>query len=561
METTDVLIVGAGPSGLATANLVARYGARVHVIDESPGLIQHSRANLVHVRTLELWDKLNLAAPAVERGQPILGTRLWAGGKILLDLPFSGRQLMTTPYPFGLVYEQFKTQGMLADSLMATAGANARIEWGSRLIGVDQDANGVKARVVCADGTEKTIGAAWGVGADGVRSTVRDLLGVPFEGSSFGQIGFLADVDIDFSGMTPPRPDRVNMFLAPIGSVGFVKFHGTERSQYRLFGTVTPGLLTAIEAQLDEGIGVSHLQRWFDEQFRLQARINRCDWYHSYRLHRKIAARFRIGRWFLVGDAAHAHPPSGGQGANQSMGDGFNLGWKLGAVVVGQADQALLDSYQAERRLSSQAIMSGSSKGFMLEAAGSPVWRRVRQVLLPLGLRVANWIPALRDLGVKLMSQQWIKYPDSPAVAGVATKGDVPGPGYRAPDAMLAGGEGRLFTLLRGVDHHLLVLHHDPHSPQPRSANDLIHLSAGFRVAIQIHVLGREHVEVHRAYRVDEPTVVLVRPDGHIAYRGVLADLTGLRNYLNRWYVRTALPIAAQQGLPRPQGVATGGHR
>jgi hypothetical protein len=223
------------------------------------------------------------------------------------------------------------------------------------------------------------------------------------------------------------------------------------------------------------------------------------------------------------------------------MGDAYNLGWKLGAVVAGQAEQGLLESYETERRSVAMSILAGSDKGFMLEAA-VPAWRRVRQWLLPVALRIVNKISAVRDASSKMLSQQWIHYRASPVVAGTSTTWARLRPGDRAPDALLAEGAAakRLFDVLHGVDHHLLVL--QGNTPTARFATlalEAVELSTNYRVAIQVHTLGREHVELHRAYHVGAAVVVLVRPDGHIGYQGSLADLPGLRDYLDCWYAVT----------------------
>lgn len=531
---TDVLVVGAGPAGLTAANVMARYGVRVCVIDGSPGPMDESRASIVHVRTLELWDKLGLADRALAQGQRIAATRISQGPRVLADLPTAGPAAERTPFPFALGYEQWKSQALLLEGLRE-AGTPPTVLWNTRLVSLDQTQEHATAGVSPADGPVETITARWAIGADGARSSVRKLLDIPFDGETYGQVGFLADVDMDLRFSMPPN--RLNMFIAPVGDAGIMRLHESGRSPYRLFGTITPGLRTAVEAARDEPLGVADLQRWFDEQFRVPAVVKRCDWYLAYRLHRRTASRFRAGRWFLVGDSAHVHPPSGGQGANLSMGDGYNLGWKLGAVLSGQADPRLLDSYETERHRVARTVVSAADKGIKVEAA-SPAARRVRQVVLPLMFRALGRIPAARANWAKLMTQTWIRYPWSPAVAGDRDARRAR-PGDRAPDALIHDGPRtrHLFELLRGVGHHLLLLEGVEPDPGFRAAADEAEEAArAYRIALGVHRLPTGQDDAHHAYDVTAPTAVLVRPDGHIAYRGPLADRAALRRYLHQWY-------------------------
>lgn len=543
--TTDVLVVGAGPAGLTAANVLARYGARIRVIDSDPGPIDETRAELVHIRTLELWDKLGLAERAVANGRRIDATRLMIGGTILADLPTVTPSVGMTPFPFALGFEQSKSQRLLLKGL-SEAATPATVDWSTRLTYLEQDADGVRATVTTPDGVTETIVASWVIGADGAKSTVRKELGISFEGETYGQVGFLADVDLDLEFQWPSN--RLGIFIAPVGDAGILRYHESSGSGYRLFGTITPGLKVAVEASKEREVELADIQRWLDIQFRVPATVKGCKWYLAYRLHRRLADRFRSGRCFLIGDAAHVHPPSGGQGANLSIGDGFNLGWKLGEVITAQADPRLLDSYEAERLGVAKTIGAATDRGIKTEASG-PATRRLRQLLLPWAIRLINLTPIGRDWFAKLTTQTWIRYPDSAVVAG-ETRARRARPGDRAPDAMMFDGvrDQHLLTVLDGVDHHMLLMEGvEPDRAFATMATAIETTLRGYRSRMRVHRLESGQDGVHHAYAVTAPTMLLIRPDGHIAFRAPMAHLPALQRYLDRWYrpVQAELSVAA----------------
>jgi 2-polyprenyl-6-methoxyphenol hydroxylase-like FAD-dependent oxidoreductase len=562
---SDALVVGAGPAGLVAANLLARYGADVRVIDQDPGPTSQSRATIVHIRTLELLARLGLSGAALARGVRLTGVRLLTAGRHVADIPLApDRGLEATPFPYALALEQGVTQRLLLESL---AAHGRKVEWGTSLVRLTQTDDEAEAVVRAPDGGEETITASWVVGADGARSTVRRALGIGFAGGTYEQTAFLADVAM----RAPPDPGFMRLNLVRGGFVGVLPLGGGER--HRLFGALTAELAAKLGVGVDTTVGLEDLQAWFDRSFFLDTELTQVHWTALYRTHRRMADRFRLGRCFLIGDAAHIHSPAGGQGLNLGMGDGYNLGWKLGAVVRGEARTELLDSYEAERAASARAVVNGSDRGFEAEASPNRLMQQFRLHVLPVLLRLLSRTGVTRTLLSKLFSQTWIAYRRSPAVAGADQRRrrphGGPRPGDRAPHGWLelpAAGRTSLYDLLGGIDHHVLLFEgspepgggspageaergavdraDQPHGALDRVARVLVDLLARYRMDMRVLWVPRGERALHERYRARGPRVVLIRPDGHIGWQGPADRVQELGAYLDRWYLAGGGPSA-----------------
>lgn len=535
---TDVLIVGAGPSGLALANVLAELNVDFRIMDRKAGPVRQSRAALIHVRTLELLHRLGLADQATARGVRTTRVEVHAGGRGVAAFPLAGAGAEArTPFPYALALEQDRTEQLLIDGLAVRGGG---VEWDTEVVDLAGGADGVEAVLRRSDAAEETVAARWVVGADGARSRVRHAMGLGFTGTTYDQSGLLADVDLDLPAGSSLAPGTIRLHLTRGGFVGMLRLAG---GRWRLFGAVPSHL-----AARDPGNEVSHdayaqvhladLQRWLDEVFLVQARVTRAEWTALFRIQSRIARRFRAGSAFLVGDAAHIHSPAGGQGMNLGVGDAVNLGWKLALVAKGQACDALLDTYEAERRPVAETVLRGSDRGFALEATPNPAaaWARAR--LAPHLVGPLLRLQPVQARVFRLFAQTWISYRGSPAVTGSRAHGGGPRPGDRAPHGTFTTpsdtGVRGILDLTAGLTHDLLLF--EGPTPHPglgalqRAAEELLgrHL-----VDAKVHVIPATETGLHRVYGATRPSFFLLRPDGHVACTGLLADLDVLAAHMD----------------------------
>jgi 2-polyprenyl-6-methoxyphenol hydroxylase-like FAD-dependent oxidoreductase len=485
------LIVGAGPSGLVLANVLTAFGAPVRIVDRKPGPVPQSRAAIVHIRTLELLDRLGLKDRAVARGVPVSHVEVYQRGRPAARVPLSAAAA-TAASATPLVLTQDRTEHLLADGLAERGG---RVEWNTELVALD----GTAAVLRGPGGAEERVAARWVVGADGAGSRVRRALALEFSGKTYEQTGLLADVELD----RPPTAGTVRLNLTRGGFVGVL---GLGDGRYRLFGALPPGLVppdTGDEVSHDPyaAVSLADIQRWFDDLFAIDATVTSASWTALFTIHSRMVRRFRVGNTFLIGDAAHVHSPAGGQGMNLGIGDAVNLGWKLGLVAAGRAHERLLDSYEAERLPVARTVLQGTDRGFALETTDSPVGVWFRAHVAPRLVGPFMRLPPVRNRMVQLFAQTWIRYPRSPIVSG-RHAGDRAEPGLAPAD----------------LDHHVLV-------PDRDTGDRVKALLGENRLGVRVHV----RPATDRRVRL----VRLIRPDGHVGYAGPAA---GLPAHLERVY-------------------------
>ncbi len=463
----DVLIAGAGPTGLTLAIELARRGAGVRIIEKAESFFIGSRGDGLQPRTMEVFEDLGVLDAVLAAGLPPFVTKVYVGGEYVDE-----RTMMetlsptpTVPYPTGRFLGQSQTEGILRDRL---AEFGVRVELGTELVGFTQDDDGVTATL----GTGEVVRAAYLVGADGGRSFVRKTLGIAFEGTTDESIRMLLG-DVQAAGLDHSCGHWFGAADNPMSGMTFTPLPG---GPYFQFGAPLG------DGELDVETALPALQARLDEFSGGGVRLHDLIWSTVWRPNIRLASRFRDGRVFLAGDAAHVHPPTGGQGLNTGVQDAYNLGWKLA-----DGSPELLDSYETERRAVAARVLGVSAEIMQKYVDGDEDAHE----------RGEN----TRQLD--------ITYRTGPL-------DDVLRVGDRAPDSPLVDALGkqiRLFELFRGPHSTVLAFGGDA----PSGAHRI--LPAG-SVAT-----GSDLVDVGgHAYAAYGGGIVTVRPDGYVGSTTQLVD-------------------------------------
>jgi 2-polyprenyl-6-methoxyphenol hydroxylase-like FAD-dependent oxidoreductase len=538
---TSVLVVGAGPSGLTVANELGRHGVAVRIIDRAPSPATTSRALVVQPRCLEIFEDMGVVDEVLAIGRPAPGFNLMfgEGRTVRLDL----HDLLTDPsnytrYQSLYSLSQNDTEAILTKKL---AEHGVCVERGMAVVDLNADEHAVTVSVRRDTGTTESIRCDWLIGCDGAHSTVRSAAGIPFEGATYPDEFIMADAELDWE-----LPDGdLYAFPSRAGFVAAFAMPGTHR--FRIFGNVPVGP----EGPSPEYSEPSHeeFQAMLDQRLPLPAKVVKEHWVSRYRLHRRSVPRYRDGRIFLVGDAAHVHSPAGAQGMNTGIQDAYNLAWKLALVIRGIAAESLVDSYHAERHPIGQRLLSTTDRFFTVISGQNPTAKFLRGYLGP---QIATRIMArhsFRKWFVGQLAQLRTSYPNSPLnnENGADWK-QAPAPGDRARevDVRIDGARQPLHALLHGTQHTVLLFTGVDEAAQPAVALCRIadRVTDAYPNLVRAHVISTERFTDHPAavgdpdraahhrYGIQRAAAFVIRPDLHIGFRGtpiepgtLLADL------------------------------------
>ena len=493
------MIVGAGPTGLVLALWLSRLGVGVRIIDKATEPGTTSRALAVQARTLEFYRQMGIADSVVAGGVKVAALNLWVKGDPAVRVPIQRIGEGMSPYPFPLVFPQDDHERLLIERLEASG---VKVERRTELVGFIQDERSVRATLKRPDGSEEICEASYLAGCDGASSTVREALAIGFPGGTYAGLFYVADVEASGPAIDEELhidlEDADFVLLFPMKAKGRIRLVGNVRE---LMGGEQSGL-TFDDVR---GRAIEHLK----------LELGKVNWFSTYRVHHRVALRFREERAFLLGDAAHIHSPAGGQGMNTGIGDAVNLAWKLAAVLNAGSAISLLDSYERERIGFARRLVATTDRVFTIVTRRGLLARFVRTRLVPLLAPLVFRLSPLRRLLFRTVSQLAIDYRDSPLSRGSA--GSVRG-GDRLPWVEIAPGRDN-FAPLASQSWQVHVYGH----PRPGVTEACAHLG------LPIHEFAWE-AGMRRA-GLRNSALYLIRPDGYVGLADSRADPHRLRRY------------------------------
>jgi 2-polyprenyl-6-methoxyphenol hydroxylase-like FAD-dependent oxidoreductase len=529
VSAAEVLIVGAGPTGLTLGCLLRRYGVQVRLVDRLAAPAPLAKAMVVWSRSLEIMDEIGAAGPALEYCVPLERARYLVGDRLLASVRTNAiRGTLWQP----IIIPQQDLEQVLRDRFEKLGPP---IEWGTELVDLQQDADSAVATLHSPAGVSQ-LTVRYIVGADGIRSVVRGCVGIDWhEGAAYEEVFQLGDV----TARTSLVHNQVHHFL---GRRGVSVTIAMPNNMWRIAG-YRDG-----EDPQNKPDG-PELQELLETAGHHGTEVQQLHWAGTFRVLRRIAGQFRAGRAFIAGDAAHVHSPAGGQGLNTGIQDSYNLAWKLAFVLRGLAAPALLDTYNAERRPIAARIlkMTELQDKYLFGARALPV-RLLRNTLL----RVLGGSGLLERRLIPDLAQLWVDYRKSRLTAGRAPRRSALRPGRRVPEVEIAAAGTALPTrLMQAVVGAAVTLIAVPGSSgaQPEG---LAEVTARFPGAVRVLRLERALPDAARVPR--SGYLLAVRPDGHVGFRGRADSAARLAAWLEGSL--GLLPGAAGAADPSPRPLA-----
>jgi 2-polyprenyl-6-methoxyphenol hydroxylase-like FAD-dependent oxidoreductase len=511
MSNAQVLIVGAGPTGLALALFLAKSGVKPRIIEKNSGPGQESRAMVVQARTLEFYRQLGFADETIRRGIKDEAIHVWEGGHETAQIRFGDFGEGLSPYPFALSFPQDDHERLLVEQLNA---AGVDVEWGTELTGFVNEGDCVRATLQ-ANGIESECVASYLCGCDGAHSAVRQQLGMSFPGGTYDQKFYVADVEA-----TGPAAVNNGFSMCLAAHMICLVFPIRSTGMHRLIG------LVPVELADQDSLTFEDIRPHLDKLVKIE--VSRVNWFSLYRVHHRVADHFRVERAFILGDAGHIHSPAGGQGMNTGIGDAVNLAWKLAAVLQDRADPTLLDTYESERIAFARSLVATTDRLFKVMVGQSVAGTAVRELLVPHLAPFLLGFSAARAAAFRFISQTRISYHESALSEGSA--GEVHG-GDRLPWVALTDGTDN-FAPLQSLDWQVHV-----YGIAGQALRD-----ATQGAGLSLHAF--DWTDCMGEAGLKRNAMYLIRPDGYVALAGPEQDVEKLRGYLSRFKIQSRQGLA-----------------
>ncbi|PSL44272.1 2-polyprenyl-6-methoxyphenol hydroxylase-like FAD-dependent oxidoreductase [Chitinophaga niastensis] len=521
-ESTAVLIVGAGPTGLMAACQLARLGIKFRIIDKNKEPTTQSRALAIHAASMEIFSQMGISDEFIALGKQTKAINYLVKGKVTEHIPLSAFGKGLTAFPFLLMLEQSRTERLLVNFLEKQG---YEVEWETELIAFTQDTNAVYVTVKHNERNEETIKASWLIGADGAKSIVRRILNIPFGGETYPINLFVLDCKVNWQ----LQDDEIYIAFS---NYSFAGFFPMPENRCRIIGFVPKDIGEK------ENISFEDIKKGFAERMQMKVELSDPKWISMYHSHHRYVSQFRTGRCFLAGDAAHIHSPVGAQGMNTGLQDANNIAWKLALVIRNQAKENLLATYQQERLPFARQLVKTTDNAFGITVSKNPFIKIMRMYVAPKILALILKVNFITRYIFKNISQIGMNYPDS-LLSKNASYGSfvskAPKPGERLPYLAFKDASGKTFGMQQKVNGLTLHLFIFSGSDNKINVHLLSNIAQRFKEAITIEYIslisGNEIL--YKSLGIKRTGCYLIRPDFHIAYRSIGFNEKHFENYLN----------------------------
>lgn len=528
---TDVLIVGAGPTGLMMACQLLRFGIPFRVVDSNTERAKESRAFAVQAKSMEIFQNLGLSDKFLAQSVQGRNLHFYVNGNSKFQINFEHLDRQDTPFPSIFILPQSETEQILIEHLEKN---QIKIERKTELVSFIEKGNYIEAEIKNPQGINEKITCRYIVGCDGAHSVVRHQLQIPFVGASYSQEFILADVSVDW-----PFPKDFSVFMSQQGFLVYIPLN-TENNLSRFViagmddndhGIKNP--TSQVQISPKEPPSLQAIEDFLKSIVKKEVHLSNSVWISRFYLHHRAVKQYLKGNAFLAGDAAHIHSPVGGQGMNTGLQDAANLAWKLALKLKYPTPNALLETYQLERQRIGEVLVNTTDKifGFIIQ---KNIWLSfVRQYIMPPMVNLLSKYPKFTNRLFSFISELGIHYPNSICALENIKDADTsflagPKAGHRAPDAPV--NQTSLFELFKTKPVQILIFQ----TQNQVQGIDISNLEKIHPELIAIHTFVKTPTLelLFNRYHVKDSAIYLIRPDGYIGYRAYGNNIEDLIDFL-----------------------------
>jgi 2-polyprenyl-6-methoxyphenol hydroxylase-like FAD-dependent oxidoreductase len=512
-QSNDIIIVGAGPTGLMLANQLTRFGIDYIILDQKAGPTDQSRALVVHARSMEIYQQMGLSDQVLVDGQQNGGITLYRNGKQTGSVNLINVGENKSPFPFMMMYEQSKNETLLYNNLLAQ---NRSVQWNTTINSITKENDSYSLKATQSN-NDIIFQCKYLIACDGSKSIVRDFSQVPFTGGTYEDVFYVTDTHVN-AGLTS---ERLSLFLSNRSITMFFPIKGDYR--FRVLGVLPKEYYKRNDIPFEEIMNniKTEIQKPMD--------FYDTNWHSTYKLHHKKVTHFSKDNIFFAGDAAHVHSPAGGQGMNTGLQDVYNLAWKLALVQKGKAAQELLATYHEERNPVAEQLLKTTDKLFSAIISDNFYHTILRLYIVPFFVPLVTKLRFVRRLMFLTVSQIQISYLSSSLSKGKARK--IKG-GMRLPYFFVTQNDTAIsiYDLIKekAINPFTILVYNTP-------ADSFVELNTSFFNLLPIEVNKTNDANLKKI-GLPNSFVIVVRPDNYIAYISTKVNANELRNFITEAY-------------------------